>query len=73
MALSTSRLFPKDGAGSGDEQFLKSDTITNVDNSSGIITCETEQIESVSNLSGAFSRKKAAQAVIAARQILIQI
>ena len=43
-------LKPKDGAGSGDERFLKTDAIVEVEGG-GIITCETELIENVDDTS----------------------
>ena len=39
-------LKPKDGAGSGDERFAKTDAIIDIEGG-GIITCETDAIESV--------------------------
>ena len=39
-------LKPKDGAGSGDERFLKTDAIIDIEGG-GIITCETDTINNV--------------------------
>ena len=41
-------LAPKDGAGSGDIRYLKSDTITAIEGG-GITTCQTDTIQSVDN------------------------
>ena len=42
-------LKPKDGAGSGDERYLKTDAITKVE-AGGIKTCETKLIESITKI-----------------------
>ena len=42
-------LKPKDGAGSGDERFAKTDAITKIEGG-GVTTCETETIQDVAEL-----------------------